>query len=78
MNFYHPDYKKYSLGKYLMLLKINHAKAMGKEWYYPGYIVPGNRRFDYKLFIGIEIAEIWVPESNNWLNYANNWSITAQ
>ncbi len=78
MNFYHHEYKKYSLGKYLILLKINYAKAMGKQWYYPGYIVPGNRRFDYKLFIGIEIAEIWVPESNTWVNYADNWSITAQ
>lgn len=78
MNFYHPDYKKHSLGKYLMLLKINNAKAMGKHWYYPGYIVPGNRRFDYKLFVGIELAEIWVPESNNWLNYVDNWTITAQ
>lgn len=50
INFYHPDYKKYSLGKYLMLLKINHAKTLGKTWYYPGYIIYGNPKFDYKLF----------------------------
>src|SRR5204863_6789315 len=50
MNFFHPAYKKYSLGKYLMLLKIDHAIEMGKLWYYPGYIARGYLKFDYKLF----------------------------
>ena len=69
MNFYHPDYKKYSLGKYLMLLKINHATASGKTWYYPGYIVAGFPKFDYKLFIGKEIAELYFPELAGWVKY---------
>ena len=37
LNFYHPGYNKYSLGKYLMLLKIDYAIAHSKQWYYPGY-----------------------------------------
>lgn len=75
MNFYHPDYKKYSLGKYLMLLKVRFAKAVNKQWYYPGYIVEGNPRFDYKLFIGKDIASIYFPEFNNWANYSDNWPV---
>lgn len=27
LNFYHPDYKKFSLGKYLILQKIEFARA---------------------------------------------------
>ena len=69
MNFYAPSYKKHSLGKYLMLLKINYAKAMSKAWYYPGYIVAGYPKFDYKLFIGKEIAEIYLPELASWMKY---------
>ncbi|MDZ4793635.1 MAG: arginine-tRNA-protein transferase [Bacteroidota bacterium] len=78
MNFYHPDYKKYSLGKYLMLLKIRYANAMGKAWYYPGYIVDGNPRFDYKLFIGKTIAGIWSPEYNNWMEYTSNRQVIEE
>jgi leucyl-tRNA---protein transferase len=69
MNFYDPAYKKYSLGKYLMLLKINYAKSTGKTWYYPGYIVAGYPKFDYKLFIGKDIAEIYLPEFSSWMKY---------
>ncbi len=34
LNFYHPDYKSKSLGIYLLLLEIDHAKKQGKEWFY--------------------------------------------
>lgn len=70
MNFYHPDYYKYSLGKYLMLLKINHAIATGKTWYYPGYIAYGYSKFDYKLFPGAAAAEIYDPLRELWLSYS--------
>lgn len=67
MNFYHPDYKKYSLGKYLMILKMEYALANGKQWYYPGYIVQDYPKFDYKLFAGKDAAQIFVPEFNRWV-----------
>ena len=73
MNFYHPDYKKYSPGKFLMLLKLRYAQEQGKKWYYPGYVVAGNTRFDYKLFLGIDVASIFFPEDNCWMSYAGNW-----
>ena len=70
LNFYHPAYKKYSLGKYLMLLKIEYAHAEGKQWYYPGYIVQGYPKFDYKLFADKNAAELYIPEQNMWCRYA--------
>ena len=51
-SFYDPAYKKYSLGKYLIYLKIAYCKNMGLQYFYPGYFVPGYSLFDYKLEIG--------------------------
>ena len=51
-SFYDPAYKKYSLGKYLIYLKIDYCKKMGLQYFYPGYFVPGYSLFDYKLEIG--------------------------
>jgi arginyl-tRNA--protein-N-Asp/Glu arginylyltransferase len=67
LNFYHPDYKKYSLGKYLMLLKIHYALSNEKTIYYPGYIVKDYPRFDYKLFVDPDSAEIYLPETGQWV-----------
>ncbi len=69
MNFYHPAYRKYSLGKYLMLLKANHALQEGYQYYYPGYLVYDYPKFDYKLFIGEEFTEVYIPELKKWLPY---------
>jgi len=69
MNFYHPDYKKYSPGKYLMLLKMEYAKTNDIQWYYPGYIVYGYPKFDYKLFVDKTAAELFFPELNQWCLY---------
>jgi arginine-tRNA-protein transferase len=70
LNCYHPAYRKNSLGKYLMLEKIRHATALGKQWYYPGYIVKDYPKFDYKLFVDKTAAEIFMPESNCWYLYS--------
>jgi arginine-tRNA-protein transferase len=71
MNFYHPAYYKYSPGKFLMLLKINHAIEKGMTWYYPGYIAYGYSKFDYKLFPDPNAAEIFDPQSRLWLPYTD-------
>lgn len=67
MNFYHPDYKTRSPGKYLMLLKINHAIKTGKTYYYPGYIAAGFPKFDYKLFPDSTAAELYDTKTGEWL-----------
>lgn len=70
MNFYHPAYKSKSLGKYLMLLKIKLAIASGKKYYYPGYIVGGYPKFDYKLFPDAERTEWYDSIREEWVPYA--------
>lgn len=70
LNCYHPSYKRSSLGKYLMLLKIQHARKLGKQWYYPGYIVKDYPKFDYKLFVDKPSAELFIPEHNCWYAYS--------
>ncbi len=69
MNFYHPDYKKYSLGKYLMLLKIEASQKKNFRWYYPGYIVYQRAEFDYKLFLDNNALEVLIPEMKGWRLY---------
>ena len=39
INMYDPAYKKYSLGKRLILFKLKESLESGLEYYYPGYIV---------------------------------------
>jgi leucyl-tRNA---protein transferase len=64
---YDPMYKKYSLGKYLIYLKINYCKALGLRYFYPGYFVPGYSHFDYKLSIGRNALAFLRLESMRWL-----------
>jgi leucyl-tRNA---protein transferase len=75
LNIYHPDYKQYSLGKYLMLLKIEYALQQHKEFYYPGYISTGISKFDYKLFVGKEASEVYIRKTDQWMPWL---SITEQ
>lgn len=51
---YDPAYEKFSLGFYTMLREIQYGQELGFKYYYPGYIVPGFPRFDYKTRIGKE------------------------
>jgi len=73
MNFYNHGYKRYSPGKFLMLQKILYARKQGKRWYYPGYIVYGYPKFDYKLFADEKAAEVYVAEANEWHRYSRGF-----
>jgi arginyl-tRNA--protein-N-Asp/Glu arginylyltransferase len=66
LHFYDPEYARFSLGKYLILLTIDELRARGFEWYYPGYVVTGERRFDYKLFLGRDKASYFDPAHQAW------------
>jgi arginine-tRNA-protein transferase len=64
-----PAYDQYSLGFYTMLLEMQYAIEQGKEFYYPGYVVPGNPRFDYKARIGpVDYYDFYTKE---WKAYAS-------
>jgi leucyl-tRNA---protein transferase len=67
LHFFEPDYKKYSLGKYLILVTMNYLTKHGYRMYYPGYIVQGLNKMNYKLFLGIDAAQFFDPESQQWL-----------
>lgn len=65
---YDPDYHKYSLGFFTMLMEIRYCIENNIPYYYPGYVVPGYPRFDYKLRIGeVEYYDLhtdaWIPIS---------------
>ena len=69
MNFFHPDYKKYSPGKWLYLESIQYAVDTGKTFFYPGYIALDYPKFDYKLIAGKDRIEIWLPIEHQWVPY---------
>jgi arginine-tRNA-protein transferase len=70
-SFYDPAYKKYSLGKYLIYLKIEYCKEIGLHYFYPGYFVPGYPLFDYKLEIGRSVLQYLEFTSSQWKSIAN-------
>lgn len=76
INFFDPLYARFSLGKYLILLTIDYLKDQGFEHYYPGYVVEGLSKMDYKLFLGREVAEYFDPEMTSWKKF--NESILAR
>jgi len=66
VNFYDPDYRKHSLGKYLMLLKLEHARRHELAYYYPGYLVHNYPKFDYKLFACPAATEVFNAHTHQW------------
>ena len=67
-NIYHPEYKKYSLGKYLIWLKYQYCLHQNIKWYYPGYFAPANPKFNYKIDFDKNATEVCVPpEMENWI-----------
>ena len=69
LHFFDPQYARFSLGKYLILLTIDYLKDQGYEFYYPGYVVQGLPKMDYKLFLGKEVAEYFDPETVTWKKF---------
>ena len=64
--FYDPDYQKYSLGKYLMFLKIDFSKNRGMSYFYPGYFAPNYPMFDYKLDLAKPFLKFLDLSTNQW------------
>lgn len=70
INFYDPEYRKHSLGKYLMMQKIDHARLQNKLYYYPGYLVSNYPKFDYKLFPCEAATEVYDDTTGQWLPFS--------
>lgn len=69
LHFFDPDYRRYSLGRYMILLTIDYLKSRGFTHYYPGYVVSGKEKMNYKLFIGRDLAEYFDPSTGIWLPF---------
>lgn len=72
LNFFHPDYAKYSIGLWMYLEGIRYAAETGKSYFYPGYIAMGYSKFDYKLLAGQERIELWDPAKAEWIPYGSS------
>ncbi|MDO7850847.1 GNAT family N-acetyltransferase [Hymenobacter convexus] len=73
LNFYDPEYRQFSLGKCLLLLKTDHARRLGLDYYYPGYLVHGYPKFDYKLFACAAATEVFDNVRGYWLPFS--WEV---
>ncbi len=68
--FYDPDYRKYSLGKYLMYLKMDFCLKNNFHFFYPGYFSPGYPLFDYKLDLAKTSLQYLDVVSDTWIEFA--------
>ena len=67
---YHPAYKKHSLGKYLMYLKLDFCKLQQVQYFYPGYVVPGYAPFEYTLEIGKSALQYLQVATKQWVPFS--------
>ncbi len=78
LHFYDPLYNNYSLGKLLILLTIDYLKLNNYEFYYPGYVVEGLSKMNYKLFLGKEEAQYFDLETVTWKYFQESILIKQQ
>jgi len=69
LHIFDPAYKKYSLGKYMILLTVEYLKQLKYPFYSPGYIVNNFPKFDYKLFLGAEAATVYHHDLEKWKKF---------
>ncbi len=67
LGIFDPKLNSFSLGYYTMLLEMEFCLSRGFRYYYPGYVVPGYHRFDYKLRLGD--SEYFDIRSETWQPY---------
>lgn len=63
---FEPAEEKRSLGIFTMLLEIQHAKELGKEFYYHGYAYEGESFYDYKKRFSALEGFDW---NGNWTRF---------
>lgn len=71
MGLFDPAYHKYSLGYFTMLHEIDFSLRNKFDYYYPGYVVPGYKKFDYKLRVGA--MEYFEPKESTWKDYNSHF-----
>jgi hypothetical protein len=66
LNLFDPDYRSHSPGKYLMLLKMDHALDLGMHYFHPGTVHIGDGKMDYKFFPGREAMDAYLSPADRW------------
>lgn len=66
LHFFHPNYARYSLGKWMILATLGYMRDNNLKLYYPGYVVQGVPKMNYKLFLGPTHAQYFDPEVFKW------------
>lgn len=66
MGLFDPEYSKYSLGTYTMLLELQRSLAEGRKYYYPGYLMDSTPIFHYKLNLA-------PPQNWQFYNWRGRW-----
>ena len=69
VSFYDRQYDAHSLGRYMIYAMIEYCKEQGFRYFYPGYVVPGDKAFDYKLQIGADTIEFYRFSTGEWLSW---------
>jgi arginyl-tRNA--protein-N-Asp/Glu arginylyltransferase len=67
MNIFDPAYRSCSPGKYLMLLKMGHAKSLGMRFFHPGTVHIGDTKMDYKYFPGRNVMDAYLSPLDMWI-----------
>lgn len=66
LHFFDPEYNYFSPGKFMILITLDYLKKLGVEYYYPGYLVSGVKKMNYKLFLGSALAQYFDPLTGIW------------
>jgi arginine-tRNA-protein transferase len=69
LNIYDPDHKRHSIGKFLIDRKIEYARGEGLQYFYPGSVMLGDERLDYKLRIDHMNTEVYLSADGTWQPY---------
>ena len=70
ISYYDPNYQSRSLGKFIIYQILHYCKQLGMEYFYPGYMIPGLKDFDYKMDVGGTATEFFQLSSEKWLPWA--------
>lgn len=57
VHFYDPEWAPCSPGRQLIRYTVEYLRAHGFQFYYPGYLLEGHPKMDYKLCLGADQAE---------------------
>ena len=70
LSFFDLSMGERSLGKWVIYHMVQYGIGQGLEYFYPGYHLPGNSKFEYKMGIGGESTEFYRLHEDEWLPWA--------